>query len=122
MTKKYRSRRWIFTILSFICVWGPAVFYIIQAFATGQAHTKSGFTLGATCIVAILLCVVSAVFKHHWRTPAVIILISLYTFANNFGAILLSVGIGVILDEIIFTPLANHYRNLYTINREIDRR
>lgn len=122
MTKAYRVRRLIFSSLSFLCIWGPSIFFIIKAFATGEATTKSGFTLGATCVVATIFCIVSAVFKYHWRTPAVIVLIALYTFANNFGVVLITVGVGIILDELVFTPLARHYRNLYVINREIDKR
>lgn len=122
MTKKYRLRRLLFSFLSFLAVWAPAIIFTLRAFITGEAHTTSGFTLGAACIVSVLLCAVSAVCKYHWRTPAVIILLALYTFANNFGIVLITVGIGIMLDELIFTPIAKHYKNLYIINKEIDKR
>jgi hypothetical protein len=122
MTKRYKRLSFLFSLLSFLCVWGPAIYFLVEAWFTGKLQGKDAITLGSTALVAIILCLVSFIFKYHWRTPVVIILMGLYFLAENFACILLVVGICIILDELLFTPLHKKFKGLYTINREIDKR
>ena len=120
ITKKYKTGKIITDLLSFLCMWGPALFWIIYTLAKSGIVIKYSF--GASCLAAIILCIISAICKYHWRTPVVILLFGLYGFGYHFAAVLITVGVGIILDELLITPLHKHYREKYSINKEIDKR
>ena len=51
-----------------------------------------------------------------------IVLTGLAYACNNIVPLLLIMAITTALDELVLTPLAKKYENLYTINKEIDKR
>ena len=78
--------------------------------------------LTCTVFVVLILSIVAWVNKTTIRSKVWVILLGLYFCLDYFITPLLIIAITQILDEWILCPLKAHYRNLYTINREIDKR
>jgi hypothetical protein len=120
MTKAYKCL-WIFlTALSFLFVFGPLAVFSYMGFATasvvGQCALLSCLTVGS------ILSAVCAVNKYTPRSRMFIFLLGFYFALEHFLPIFIVLGTFTALDEFIICPLKKHYHNLYTINREIDKR
>jgi hypothetical protein len=120
MTKKYKTLATIFTILSFVLTCGPLGYYFITGFMVADVSHK--FILSMSLIMCLFLTIISLIAKFHLRSPLFIILLGLYFVLNNIATLLVFLAVATILDELLFTPLARHYRNKARINREIDKR
>lgn len=121
MTNKYKKLYILFAILSLLCFAGPALFFTMTAFATGTA-VASKVALSSTVLIVIILSIVAAANKIAMRSRLWILLIGLFICLDSIIVIVFTIGSCQILDELIFTPLKNHYKTKYTINKEIDKR
>lgn len=121
MTKKYKRRYILFAILSFLCFLGPAAFFTMAAFITNTAIV-SKVALSSTVLIVLILSLVAMANKIAMRSRLWILLIGLFLCLDSVIAIVFTIGSCQILDELIFTPLKNHYKTKYTINKEIDNR
>ena len=119
-TKKFRAGKWIFWSLSFLCNWGFIIAFFIYGLVCGQATAR--YSVAITGIVAIILGIISILFKRHWRTPLIIILGGLYFAIMKFSIVIITLAVCIILDELIFTPLYLYFREKTSINKEIDKR
>lgn len=120
MTKTYKIKKIIFSILSFLSIFVPLLVFIIIGYAQGAVVSK--VVLSITSVFAIVLALGSLLMKLHLRSPVFIVLIGLWSALNNLLPFIIVISITTILDELIFTPLKKKYKNLYTINKEIDKR
>lgn len=120
MTKRLKTKRNIMGFLSVLSTWGPALAWTIISFFTASGGAT--IAIGATAMIAIGLTIFSAMFKKNFRTPTMIIMLALYFAVKSFMPVILSVCGGIILDELVFTPLYAHYREKASINAEIDKR
>lgn len=119
-TKKFRAGKWIFWSLSFLCNWGFIIAFFIYGLVCGEVTAQ--YSVAITGIVAIILGIISILFKRHWRTPLVIILGGLYFAVMKFSIVIITLAVCIILDELIFTPLYLYFREKTSINKEIDKR
>jgi hypothetical protein len=117
--RKAKLLRNMYGFASFLCNVGLIIYFIIYGYATGGTATKYTMTMAA--MAGIVLSVVSAVFKKHWRTPLVLICAGLYFVVNSYMSVLITLAVAIMLDELIFSPLHQHYKLKYTIDREIVR-
>ena len=120
VTKKYKTRKTIFSILSILCLIGPLLFFIIQGFAGAAVVGK--LVLSLTSLGAIILAGISVLFKYHLRSPIFLCLMGLWVALESLLPAIICISIAVILDEFIFSPLKAKYKQLYIINKEIDKR
>jgi hypothetical protein len=120
MTRKYKILSGLFAVLATLCLIAPVGYYTVYAFIAGQVAQK--FTLGMLCITALILTAFNAINKAHLRCPIFIILLGVYIALSEITVMLVILAITTILDELVFTPLHKKYKNLYIINREIDKR
>ena len=60
--------------------------------------------------------------KLHLRSAIWLLVLGVYICLQNIQTLLIMVAVCTILDEIVFTPLHKKYKNLYIINKEIDKR
>ena len=120
VTKKYKKLKIFFAILSLICILGPLLFYTVQAFIGAAVVGKVVVSL--TTLASLILAAISVVFKFHLRSPIFLMLIGLWVALDTLLPTIIWISIAVILDEFIFTPLKRRYGQLYTINKEIDKR
>ena len=128
ITKKYKTLASIFTILIY-SIWLIVLgFYIISGLVrAGNAEPAEGlgkelislfYPLCISYIVAIILTIfVTQKIKTLGWMVAVVLASYLY------GNLCMYITFGIwIIDEYILTPLQKHYKNLATINKEIDKR
>jgi hypothetical protein len=119
-TKKYKTLTLFFTILSFIAVAAPLIYYFATGFMIAEVTEK--FVLSVSLILALVLTTVSVLAKMHIRAPLFIIILALALILDSIFPLILWICIGTIVDEILLTPLRKHFRNKYVINKEIDKR
>lgn len=121
MTAKRRKQYLIWAIFSFLCFFGPTIFYCIQAFINGTALVQK-FTLAASFIVVLIMSAVCLINKTVVRSRIWIILLALFVCLDSYLQPILFIGIGQILDQLLCSPLKNKYKRLLQTNKEIDAR
>lgn len=120
ITKKYETLAFIFGALSLLVLISPVLVYTIQAFIMGEVVEK--FVVGGLGIAALIAAGTSLFLKLNLKCPIWLILIGIYFALDNIMPLLLLVAAGVILDELVLTPLHKNFKNKATINLEIDKR
>lgn len=120
ITKKYKHLYLLFMCLSIIILIVPLIVYVIKGFIDGDVGEK--FTLGITITIAAMLVALNILFKYRIRSTIWIVVLGIYVAVDNILPLLLCVAIGTIVDEFVLTPLAKHYKNKASINKEIDKR
>lgn len=120
MTEKYKRLYNAFRILSVAVTLGPLCVYFVIAFI--RATTVSKLAVGSTLAIVLILTLVNIIGKYHLRSPLFLLLIGIYTGLGTILTPLYITTVGVVLDEFILTPAAKKYKQLYTINKEIDKR
>lgn len=119
-TKKYGRLAGLFETLGWMVVTVPMLVYVVIGFIEGPVVSK--VALGLTATAALIMVAIASLQKTKLKSPFWIISIGLSFCLNEIYPLLIMMGVGTILDEIVFSPLGKHYRNLYTINKEIDKR
>lgn len=112
MKNKYKKRRNLFFILSFLATFGPFMYYGIKAIIEGEPVEK--FALSMFSIVAVIIAVVAAMLKVHLRSVIWILLLGVYFCLDNLIGVILVVAICTILDELVFSPVYKRYSKLYS--------
>lgn len=120
----------LFTVLSWVLCFGLAVAFIISFLAMngngsgGQSATmkeKFGTIIYGFGLSLIPMLVLSIIVKDKIRPTVWMIDVILANYL--FGSWLMYVVFAVwLIDQYVIGPLGKHYRQLYTINKEIDRR
>lgn len=119
-TKKYKRLARLFSLLSILVLLAPLAYYLVEAFIAGVVIEK--LALGGLATMAIILTLFNTIMKANLRSPIWLILIGIFLVLENILPLIIFIAAGTILDEFILSPLARRYRNLYTINNEIDKR
>lgn len=112
MKNKYKTKRNLFFILSFLATFGPFMYYGIKAIIEGEPVEK--FALSMFSIVAVIIAVVAAMLKVHLRSVIWILLLGVYFCLDNLIGVILVVAICTILDELVFSPVYKRYSKLYS--------
>ena len=120
MTEKYKKKARFYSFLSFFITVVPILIYVVIGFIEGTIGQK--ITLGMCLVAVIILVILNLLFKHIPRCGVWIILAGLAYACNSIVPLLLIMAITTALDELVLSPLAKKYKNLYTINKEIDKR
>ena len=120
MTEKYKKKARFYNFLSFFITVVPILIYVVIGFIEGTIGQK--ITLGMCLVAVIILVILNLLFKHIPRCGVWIILAGLAYACNSIVPLLLIMAITTALDELVLSPLAKKYKNLYTINKEIDKR
>lgn len=120
----------LFSVLSWVLCFGLAVAFIISFLAmngTGSGEDsatmkeKFGTVIYGFGLSLIPMVVLSIIVKDKVRPTVWMIDVILANYL--FGSWLMYVVFGIwIIDQYVIGPLGKHYRQLYTINKEIDRR
>ena len=120
MTEKYKKKARFYSFLSFFITVVPILIYVVIGFIEGTIGQK--ITLGMCLVAVIILVILNLLFKHIPRCGVWIILAGLAYACNSIVPLLLIMAITTALDELVLSPLAKKNKNLYTINKEIDKR
>ena len=120
MTEKYKKKAKFYNFLSFFITVVPILIYVVIGFMEGTIGQK--ITLGMCLVAVVILVILNLLFKHIPRCGVWIILAGLAYACNSIVPLLLIMAITTALDELVLSPLAKKNKNLYTINKEIDKR
>lgn len=120
MTTKYKRAYKALKLLSMAVTLLPLIVYFCIAFI--GATTVHKLAVGSTLAVVLILTIINVIGKYHLRSPLFLLLMGIYIGLGKILTPLIITTIGVVLDEFIFHPLCIKYKNLYTINKEIDNR
>lgn len=120
MTNNYKKKYKICRALSILLTLIPLLVYTILAFVQGTVGSK--ITFGMCLLLAAIFTLVNIIFKHRIRCTIWIIMIGIYICVSNIIPLLFLMAFSTALDEFILSPLESKYKNLYIINREIDKR
>ena len=120
----------LFTVLSWVLCFGLAVAFVISFLAMNgsgsgeQSETmkeKFGTIIYGFGLSLIPMLVLSIIVKDKIRPTVWMIDVILANYL--FGSWLMYVVFAIwLVDQYVIGPLGKHYRQLYTINKEIDRR
>ena len=120
MTNKYKNIYRTFKLLSWAVTILPLVVYFVIAFSKAEIVHK--LAIGSMLTIVLILTVINVIGKLQLRSPLFLLLIGIYVGLGQILTPLVITTCGVVLDEFIFTPLYKKYKQLYIINREIDKR
>lgn len=129
-TKQTKKVGIIFTLLSWLLCFGMAMGYIIYFIAAnGQGSGEEseniqqkvgtiiyGFGLSLIPMVVLAIIVKDKVRPTVWMID---VILANYLFGSTVMYITFAVWL---IDEYVIGPIGKRYRNLYVINKEIDRR
>lgn len=121
MTKKTKLAATLFTIASVLLNIGPLAAYIVIALVNCTL-TYQKVALTMTVFVVLIMTAVSLINKVAMKSRLWVILLGIYLCLEFILTPLLIIAICQVVDELIVAPLAQHYRNRYKINKEIDLR
>lgn len=120
----------LFTILSWLLCFGLAVGFVIAFVAmngsgggenSATMEEKFGTIIYGFGLSLIPMLVLAIVVKDKIRPTVWMIDIILANYL--FGSWMMYIVFAIwIIDQYVIAPLGKHYRQLYTINKEIDRR
>lgn len=122
MTKRYKRLYATFKFLSILFGLAPLCYAVVTSFGSSAASTTDKVSLSVCIIAAALIYLVNLVFKYHIKSALWFIVLGVHTCIGNIGDILLITGICCIVDEFVLTPVYKHYKEKYSINKEIDKR
>lgn len=129
-TTKCKKLGILFTILSWLLCFGLAVGFVIAFVAmngggsgedSATMEEKFGTIIYGFGLSLIPMLVLAIVVKDKIRPTVWMIDIILANYL--FGSWMMYIVFAIwVIDQYVIAPLGKHYRQLYTINKEIDRR
>lgn len=124
-TKACRRNKWIYTILHYLALFGPFLYFIPYCFVVGDMVSK--IAIGLVAVVAIILSAGALIMdiKHRagLHKSAFWALIAGCAFVLESVAPFVIIMAGVsIIDELWFVRAKDYYASAQLANREIDRR
>lgn len=124
-TKQCKNLHIIFTIIHFICMFGPLLYFIPYAYSIGGTGRKVGLSL--FIVVALCLSVFAIIADAKTRgglakTILWTIIMGVCLCLTEVKTFIYVMAIVSILDELVFTKLSVKYKDAYAANKEIDRR
>lgn len=124
-TKQCRALKNIFSILHFICLFGPLLYFIPYAYLIGKPVEK--ISLSFTVIVAIILVAISTITSITARAGLQrcmlwSLICGVLFCLTDIKAFIYIVAISSILDELVFVKLRDYYKTALISNKELDRR
>ena len=129
-TKKCRNLSILFFSLSTICYFGVALFALITCFSSIMGHEKTGIDiiseslktkLVSLSITMVIGLIIALVIKEKLRIALYMLSLIVVSLVYKEVGMYSILAIWA-LDEYLFSGLHKHYRNLKTINKEIDLR
>ena len=119
-TAKFKKSKVILGLISFLLCYAPLFVALVVGFSYTEGVGKISLTI--SCALALLLTIINLISKYSIRSTMWILLIGIYIALDDVMPYLIAIAICTIVDEFIISPLHRKYKDLYTINREIDAR
>lgn len=121
-TKKSRISYYLWCVLSFICSFGPLLYYTVAALFSPAGLLVSKVALVGAVAVVLILTMVALVNKMVFRSRIFILLLGLYLCLESIIMPILLVGIGQIVDELVVAPAKANAKTRLIANKTYDKR
>lgn len=125
-TKTLMRKKRICGILSWLCTFGPIIFFGSLAFMEGvEVGDKAAVDLTFLIIMtglAAIFTLIGLLRKYIYRSIPYFIILGVFFILDTIVPLIITIAVCTIIDELIMTPLYERYKNLTQINKEIDRR
>lgn len=121
MTSRLKNLSILLSTVSVLLNIGPLLGYIIASVIQADLVTEK-IALSMTILIVVILTLVSIVNKVALRSRLWILLIGMYLCLDSIMTPLIIIAVCQVIDELIVSPLAAHYKTRYRINKEIDLR
>ena len=119
-THKYKVLTRLCGFISFLLTLGPLL--VSSIIGLINAPPAKAVTLGVTLVTVLIFTLINLIFKHRIRCTTFILLAGIYAALGHITSLIFIMAITTALDEFIAVPLYHKFKNLYTINKEIDKR
>lgn len=120
VTKKYKEKYRLFSLMSILLTAGPLIVYFFLGFSVSEPVKR--VVLSMTAVSAILLTLVNLTFKIHLRSAIYLLMLGIHVCISNITSLIIIMAATTLLDELVATPLAKYYKQKFVINKEIDAR
>lgn len=122
-TKKAWKVLWLLRLADFVFLFVPVIVYIVIALASGGVTVAGRVSVVASVMVSIILTSFNVITKRNLRSPRWIVLIGLYVAVREqLLPLVIMLAVTSVLDDIVFTPLIDHYKHVVETSLVIDRR
>lgn len=124
-TIECKKRTRLFTILHFLCVFGPFLYFIPYSFIFSDTGRK--LFLSLELVTVLILCIFAALSDMKTRGGYAKVIFWMFVLGISYCLEEVKVFIYImcicaIVDELIITKLKDKYKDAYRANKEIDRR
>lgn len=109
-TKRIRRKLWILRVLDFALLFLPAIVYVFIALCSDGVVAVGKVSVVASVMVATILTAFNVVSQKRLRCPVWILLIGLYVAIKEYLLpLVIILAVTSVLDDLVFSPLINHY-------------
>lgn len=120
-TKKIGVAAIVLSACSFALNVGPVAIYSIIALKSNNSDAEKCILLSMLSI-SVILSLVCLLNKYTLRSKNWLILLGLYVCMDKVLGCVLILAITQVFEELAISPLKNHFKRKYQINKEIDKR
>lgn len=122
-TKLCRTKLWLYRVLDWLCLFVPVLIYIGIGLCSEGTLAVQKFSLIGCVVVAGILTLFNVVAQKRLRCPIWIILIGLYIAIQKYLLpLVIILAITSVVDDLIFTPLIDHYKTKLIASKVYDER
>ena len=124
-TKQCRTIKSVFSLLHFLCLFGPLLYFIPYGYITGETVSKLGlsFTVIVSLVLSMISLVVDTTHRAGLHRSVMWFLIAGILFClQDVKVFIWIMAITSIVDELIFTKVRDYYKQAFISNKEIDKR
>lgn len=120
ITKQYKTKYTICKLMSIVITLSPLIYYLIVGMSIGEPTKR--VILAFSAVAAMVLTFVSLAFKFRIRSTIFILMLGIHCCIDNITTLIMVMAATTLIDELLLTPLCKHFREKYSINKEIDKR
>lgn len=124
-TSKYLAGKRILSIIHFMLLIGPLAYFLIKGFIYGETVQKVTIGLTSFCIVLLygLTLLIQETKRAGIRRSILwVTLLGLCLILTEVKIPIAVIAMCSLLDELVIQPSLNKVRELFTINKEFDKR
>lgn len=118
------GKLWTCRVLNWLLMLGPIMVAIVLGYGVcGETNNTGGaIALTGTLVVSLILMMINVLLKHKLRCIIWIMVLGCYFALDNIAPLVLCLAGTSIIDDLVLSPLVEHYKVEYTSNRAMDKR
>ena len=124
-TKQCRRRKNIFSILHYLCLFGPFIYFIPYSYKVGEITEKVAMSLSVVTSMILAMIALIVDVKHKAGIHRVMLwglIIGILFCLSEIKIFIWIMAITSIIDEMVFVKLKDYYTIAEISNKEMDKR